>query len=228
MSEISARPLDRRPDELADEQLVAALRDGDEGAFIALVGRYGPLMLRVASTYVRTPAVAEEVVQETWLAVLEGIGRFEGRSSLKTWLFRILANRAKTRGEREARCLPFSCVAARGEDDDGPAVEPDRFLGADHPRWPGHWAAAPGDWATVPDVRLLSQETLAHVRDAIAGLPERQQEVIVLRDVEGWSAEEVCNALGVSDVNQRVLLHRARSKVRAALERYLDAEPALS
>ncbi len=228
MSEISARPLDRRPDELADEQLVAALRDGDEGAFIALVGRYGPLMLRVASTYVRTPAVAEEVVQETWLAVLEGIGRFEGRSSLKTWLFRILANRAKTRGEREARCLPFSCVAARGEDDDGPAVEPDRFLGADHPRWPSHWAAAPGDWATVPDVRLLSQETLAHVRDAITGLPERQQEVIVLRDVEGWSAEEVCNALGVSEVNQRVLLHRARSKVRAALERYLDAEPALS
>ena len=228
MSEISARPLDRRPDELADEQLVAALRDGDEGAFIALVGRYGPLMLRVASTYVRTPAVAEEVVQETWLAVLEGIGRFEGRSSLKTWLFRILANRAKTRGEREARCLPFSCVAARGEDDDGPAVEPDRFLGADHPRWPSHWAAAPGDWATVPDVRLLSQETLAHVRDAIGDLPERQQEVIVLRDVEGWSAEEVCNALGVSEVNQRVLLHRARSKVRAALERYLDAEPALS
>jgi len=228
MSEISARPLDRRPDELADEQLVAALRDGDEGAFIALVGRYGPLMLRVASTYVRTPAVAEEVVQETWLAVLEGIGRFEGRSSLKTWLFRILANRAKTRGEREARCLPFSCVAARGEDDDGPAVEPDRFLGADHPRWPGHWAAAPGDWATVPDVRLLSQETLAHVRDAIAELPERQQEVIVLRDVEGWSAEEVCDALGVSGVNQRVLLHRARSKVRSALERYFDAEPALS
>ena len=222
MSEISARPLDRRPDELADEQLVAALRDGDEGAFIALVGRYGPLMLRVASTYVRTPAVAEEVVQETWLAVLEGIGRFEGRSSLKTWLFRILANRAKTRGEREARCLPFSCVAARGEDDDGPAVDPDRFLGADHPQWPGHWAAAPGDWATVPDVRLLSQETLAHVRDAIAGLPERQQEVIVLRDVEGWSAEEVCNALGVSEVNQRVLLHRARARVRARLERHLD------
>ena len=228
MSEISARPLDRRPDELADEQLVAALRDGDEGAFIALVGRYGPLMLRVASTYVRTPAVAEEVVQETWLAVLEGIGRFEGRSSLKTWLFRILANRAKTRGEREARCVPFSCAGTRGEDEDGPAVDADRFLRADDPRWPGHWAAAPGDWATVPDVRLLSQETLAHVRDAITGLPERQQEVIVLRDVEGWSAEEVCNALGVSEVNQRVLLHRARSKVRAALERYLDAEPALS
>ena len=224
MSEISARPLDRRPDELAHEQLVAALRDGDEGAFIALVGRYGPLMLRVASTYVRTPAVAEDVVQETWLAVLEGIGRFEGRSSLKTWLFRILANRAKTRGEREARCLPFSCVAARGEDDDGPAVEPDRFLGADHPRWPGHWAAAPGDWATVPDVRLLSQETLAHVRDAIAGLPERQQEVIVLRDVEGWSAEEVCAALSVSEGNQRVLLHRARSRVRAELEEYLTLE----
>jgi RNA polymerase sigma-70 factor (ECF subfamily) len=225
MSEISARPLDRRPDELDDEQLVAALRGGDEHAFMVLVGRYGPLMLRVASTYVRTPAVAEEVVQETWLAVLEGVGRFEGRSSLKTWVFRILANRAKTRGERESRCVPFSCVAARGDgEDDGPAVEPDRFLGADHPQWPGHWAAAPGDWATVPDVRLLSQETLAHVRDAIAVLPERQQDVIVLRDVEGWSAEEVCDALGVSEVNQRVLLHRARSKVRAALERYFDTE----
>src|SRR5437867_2200839 len=192
MSEISARPLDRRPDELDDEHLVAALRRGDEDAFMALVERYGPLMLRVASTYVRTPAVAEEVVQETWLAVLEGIDRFEGRSSLKTWLFRILANRAKTRGEREARCLPFSCVAAPNGGDDAPAVDADRFLAADHAQWPGHWAAPPSDWSTVPDVRLLSQETLEHVRDAIAALPARQQDVIVLRDVEGWSAEEVC------------------------------------
>jgi len=215
-------------EEREERKLVKALRAGDEAAFRRLIEMYHAMLVRVARMYVSTQAAAEEVAADTWLAVLEGIGRFEGRSSLKTWLFRILANRAKTRGEREARCLPFSCVAARGEDDDGPAVEPDRFLGADHPRWPGHWSAAPGDWATVPDVRLLSQETLAHVRDAIAGLPERQQEVIVLRDVEGWSAEEVCNALGVSEVNQRVLLHRARSKVRAALERYLDAEPALS
>src|SRR6058998_3528160 len=150
MSEISARPLDRRPDELADEQLVAALRDGDEGAFIALVGRYGPLMLRVASTYVRTPAVAEEVVQETWLAVLEGIGRFEGRSSLKTWLFRILTNKAKTRGMRESRVLPFSSLER-----EEPAVEPDRFQGPDD-RAPGHWSGPP---QAFPEERLLAGET---------------------------------------------------------------------
>src|SRR5256714_9975518 len=145
MSEISARPLDRRPEALADEQLVAALREGDERAFVALVGRYGPLMLRVASTYVRTPAVAEEVVQETWLAVLEGIGRFEGRSSLKTWLFRILANRAKTRGIREGRSLPFSSL-----EPDEPAVRPERFHGGDHSS-PGHWAPPPSGF---PEDRL--------------------------------------------------------------------------
>src|SRR6059058_2355898 len=156
MSEISARPLDRRPDELADEQLVAALRDGDEGAFIALVGRYGPLMLRVASTYVRTPAVAEEVVQETWLAVFEGIGRFEGRSSLKTWIFRILANRAKTRGERESRSVPFSSLAADDAGRDEPTVDADRFLGPDSAQ-PGAWAAPPRAW---PQDRVLQRETL--------------------------------------------------------------------
>src|SRR3954449_8356404 len=128
--------LDTSAPSLEETELVEALRSGDEAAFITLVERYGPLMLRVASTYVRTAAVAEEVVQETWLAVLEGIGRFEGRSSLKTWLLRILANRAKTRGEREARCLPFSSCAGAAEDDDGPAVDADRFLGPDHPQWP--------------------------------------------------------------------------------------------
>src|SRR4051795_10179887 len=208
---------------LDDERLVDALRRGDEDAFMALVDRYGALMLRVASMYVRTPSVAEEVVQETWLAGLEGLGRFEGRSTLKTWMLRILSNRAKTRGEREARCLPFSsCAAAGHEDDDGPAVDADRFLSADHPHWPGHWAAAPRDWSTVPDVRLVSRETLGLIRDAIGRPPDRQQEVILLRDVEGWSSEEVCDALSVSEVNQRVLLHRARSKVRAELEPYLD------
>src|SRR5436189_4897804 len=163
MSEISARPRTRRPEQLGDEQLAVALRRGDEDAFMALVERYGPLMLRVASTYVRTPAVAEEVVQETWLAVFEGIGRFEGRSSLKTWVFRILANRAKTRGEREARCLPFSCVAPRNDEDDGPAVDPDRFMGPDG-RYPGGWAAFPRDWNTVPHARLASRETLDMIR----------------------------------------------------------------
>jgi RNA polymerase sigma-70 factor (ECF subfamily) len=222
MTRTNARLLERDLHLLGDEQLVAALREGDEEAFMALVDRYGALMLRVAGMYVRTTAVAEEVVQETWLGVLEGIHRFEGRSTLKTWIFRILANRAKTRGERESRCVPFSSVAPDG--DDGPTVDADRFLGPDHPVWPGHWAAAPRDWSTVPDVRLLARETLAVIRAAMAELPARQQEVIVLRDVEGWSAEEVCATLGLSEVNQRVLLHRARAKVRAVLERHLDPD----
>src|SRR5436190_4055411 len=146
----TARTLERDLHLLDDERLVGALRRGDEDAFMALVDRYGALMLRVASMYVRTPSVAEEVVQETWLAVLEGIGRFEGRSTLKTWMFRILSNRAKTRGEREARCLPFSsCAAAVDDDDDARAVDPERFMGADG-RYPGGWAAFPRDWNTVP------------------------------------------------------------------------------
>src|SRR3954470_21078586 len=223
MPSTHATPRRRDVDLLDDERLLEALRRGDEDAFMALVDRYGALMLRVASMYVRTPSVAEEVVQETWLAILEGIGRFEGRSTLKTWIFRILSNRAKTRGEREARCLPFSACAPAGDsDDDGSAVDADRFLGPDHPQWPGHWAAAPRDWSTVPDVRLVSPDTLGLIREAIGRLPSHQQEVILLRDVEGWSSEEVCDALSVSEVNQRVLLHRARSKVRAELEPYLD------
>ena len=205
-----------------DAELLIRLRMGDEQAFAALVRRYQPLMLRVAQTYVRTPAVAEEVVQETWLGVLDGLGRFEGRSTLKTWLFRILTNRAKTRGEREARCTPMSCLGSVTEDEDDGAVGADCFLPADHARWPGHWAAAPSDWERIPDERLLGRETIEHIRAAVEELPLRQREVIVLRDVEGWSAEEVCDALDVSEVNQRVLLHRARSKVRRALEAYLE------
>jgi RNA polymerase sigma-70 factor (ECF subfamily) len=204
-----------------DQELLRRLRTGDEPAFMALVRRYQPLMLRVAQTYVRTPSVAEEVVQETWVGVLDGLDRFEGRSTLKTWLFRILTNRAKTRGEREARCTPFSCM--RGGDEDEDAVDADRFLPPDHGRWPGHWAAAPSDWERLPDERLLGRETIDCIRVAVDDLPARQREVIVLRDIEGWSAEEVCDALDVSEVNQRVLLHRARSKVRAALDAYLVA-----
>ena len=206
-----------------DSELLSRLRDGEEAAFVSLVQRYNSLMLRVALTYVRTPAVAEEVVQETWLGVLDGLGRFEGRSTLKTWLFRILTNRAKTRGEREARTTPMSCLCSASEDEDAPAVDADRFLSADHPRWPGHWAAAPSDWERIPDERLLGRETIECIRAAVEELPHRQREVIVLRDIEGWSAEEVCDALDVSEVNQRVLLHRARSKVRNALEAYLEA-----
>jgi RNA polymerase sigma-70 factor (ECF subfamily) len=203
-----------------DAELLARLRCGDEAAFLALVRRYGPVMQRLALTYVRTPSVAEEVVQDAWIGVLRSLERFEGRSSLRTWLLRILANRARTRGAREARCLPFSALAR--DEDEGPAVDPDRFQGPDG-RFPGGWAAFPAPWDSVPEERLLARETLAEVDAAIRQLPPRQQEVIVLRDVEGWSAEEVCDALELSAANQRVLLHRARSRVRASLECYLEA-----
>lgn len=200
-----------------DADLLAGLRLGDEAAFLELVERYGPMMLRIALSYVRTPSVAEEVVQETWIGVLNSLERFEGRSTLRTWLLRILANRARTRGAREARCMPFSALAG-----DEPSVDAERFQGPDGP-FPGGWAAFPTPWETVPEERVLARETLLHVESAIRALPGRQQEVIVLRDVEGWSAEEVCAALGLSAANQRVLLHRARSRVRGALERYMEA-----
>ena len=203
-----------------EAELVERLRSGDESAFGTLVDAYGATMLRVAQMYVRDREAAKEVVQETWLAVLNGIEDFEGRSSLKTWIFRILSNRAKTRGEREGRTLPFSALAARDAEADEPSVDPDRFLGPDSAT-PGAWAAPPRAW---PQDRLLQRETLDVIEDAIEMLPEAQREVIRLRDLEGWSAEEVAGALEISDGNQRVLLHRARSKVRAALERYLDPE----
>ena len=183
---------------------------------------YQRAMLGVASLYVRDRAVAEEVVQEAWLGVLAGIDRFEGRSSLKTWLFRILTNTAKTRGERESRSVPFSALA-EADAEEGPSVDPDRFLGPEY-RFGGHWAAPPHRWADVPDERLLARETQAVIAAAIEELPAAQRTVISLRDVEGWSAEEVCNALGLSETNQRVLLHRARTKVRHALEEYLGEE----
>jgi RNA polymerase sigma-70 factor, ECF subfamily len=205
----------------ADAMLLERLRAGDEAAFMALVDKYGPLMLRIALTHVRTRAVAEEVVQEAWLGVLKGLDRFEGRSSLKTWILRIVANIARTRGEREARSVPLSSLAPdTGEDE--PSVDPERFLGADHPMYPGGWAVPPHSWAQMPEERLLAAETLEQVKAAIAKLPSRQQEVIVLRDVEGWEPEEVSQALELTPGNQRVLLHRARSRVRAALEAHLD------
>jgi RNA polymerase sigma-70 factor (ECF subfamily) len=201
----------------ADERaLIAALRRGDEAAFMQLVREHGSTMLRVARMYVPTQALAEEVVQEAWVGVLNGIGRFEGRSSLKTWIFRILTNTAKTRGQREGRTVPFSALAA----DDDPAVDADRFLG-DDTRFPGHWAAPPRRWEAQPETRLLTEEALDVVEQAIANLPPAQAAVITMRDVEGLEAEEVCNALDISETNQRVLLHRARSKVRQALEEYM-------
>jgi RNA polymerase sigma-70 factor (ECF subfamily) len=206
---------------LEDKQLVAALRRGDDSAFAALLETYHSALVHVAMAYVRNRAVAEEVVQETWLGVIRGIDRFEGRSSLKTWIFRIVANIAKTRAEREGRTIPFSSLRV-ADDADEPAVEPERFLDATHGPFAGHWAAPPVRWDTLPEERLRSKETLARVREAVETLPPTQRAVITLRDIEQWSSDEVCDLLGLSEGNQRVLLHRARSKVRRALEPYLD------
>jgi RNA polymerase sigma-70 factor, ECF subfamily len=205
-----------------DAQLLESLRNGDERAFALLVDEHGPTMLRLARFYVRERAVAEEVVQEAWLGVLRGIDRFEGRSSLRTWLYRIVTNLAKTRAVREARSVPFSALAGVEEEAEGPSVPPERFRGPDD-RWAGHWASPPSEWAR-PEHELLSAETRTVIARAIEALPATQREVITLRDVEGWASEEVCNALELSETNQRVLLHRARTKVRHALDDYLQGE----
>ncbi len=201
----------------ADADLVRALRAGDESVFMELVTRWHASMLRVALMYVPSRAVAEEVVQETWLGVLTGIDRFEERSSLRTWVYRILTNRAKTRGERERRTVPFSSLVSAESERDDPAVDPSRFQGTGGAH-PGHWSAPPDAW---PQERLLAKETLGVIDAAIESLPEAQRTVITMRDVEGFDADEVAGLLEISDVNQRVLLHRARSKVRGVLEAHL-------
>lgn len=202
-----------------DQRLIAALRAGDEAAFAELVDRYQSMLTRLARMYVSTDAVAQEVVQETWLGVIKGLDRFEGRSSLKTWIFRILVNTAQTRGKREARSIPFSSAADPGERE--PSVDVDRFRPADD-SYPNNWAIGPIPWKT-PEQSLLSGEALDRILTAIDTLPPAQRELITLRDIEGWSSEDARNALGVSETNQRVLLHRARSKVRAAVEDYFGA-----
>jgi RNA polymerase sigma-70 factor, ECF subfamily len=207
-----------------DEQLVAALRRGDEEAFRELVEEYGPFLLRLAMMHLPSRAVAEEVVQDTWLAVLDGIDRFEGRSSLRTWLASILLNKARTRGKREGRIVPFALLRRRYEEGTGPALEPERFQGR-RGELPGWWARPPAAWES-PEAELDAAETREVLFEAIRNLPLRQREVIALRDVSGWSAEEVRNALDLSETNQRVLLHRARSKVRAALEDHFTTEGA--
>jgi RNA polymerase sigma-70 factor (ECF subfamily) len=204
-----------------DAELVAALRRGDQAAFAELVDGWGPAMLRLARLHVPSHAVAEEVVQETWLAVLRGLPRFEGRSSLRTWVFSILVNLARTRGQRERRVLPFAALRDRFHE---PAVAPERFQGRGGER-PGWWAAPPGRWAD-PYERLETQAVHSALQAAIAALPPRQREVLVLRDVLGLDAEEACSVVGVSDGNHRVLLHRARAKVRSALELHFAGEEA--
>jgi RNA polymerase sigma-70 factor (ECF subfamily) len=210
---------------LSDEEreLLTALRRGEEAAFARLVTSLHGSMLRVAMVHLGDRSAAEEVVQEAWVGVLRQLDRFEGRSSLKTWILRIVSNQAKTRAVRERRSVPFSALA--GQEADEPAVEPDRFLPAGH-RWAGHWASPPRSWREIPEERLLSRESMGEIRVAIDRLPAAQRQVLVLRDVEGLSAAEACELLGLTEGNQRVLLHRGRAKVRAALERYLTPTPA--
>ena len=190
-----------------DQVLLDRLRSGDERAFELLVARYDGGLRRVARTFVRTPSAVDDVVQETWLGVLRGLHGFEGRSSLRTWIFSILVNQARSRAKRDARSLPFSAL----ETDDGPSVDPAAF-GRD-----GRWASAPPRLDGDPETGLLSGELRAQLLRAVDALSDEQKAVITLRDLVGCSAPEVCELLGISDGNQRVLLHRARTRVRNAL-----------
>ena len=193
-----------------DRALVDRLLGGDETAFTDLVSGYQPTLLRVARLFVHSPASAEEVVQETWLGVIRGLRKFEGRSRLRTWIFRILVNRAKTRAVREGRQLPFSALARDGDDD---APDADRFQDD------GSWASPPRRWQTdTPEGMLLRSEVRTAVDRALEELPPMQSAVLSLRDIQGWTSREVCNELELSETNQRVLLHRARTKLRRRLE----------
>jgi len=201
--------------------LVTRLRNRDEASFMEIVERYHGSLVRMALSFVDSKAIAEEVAQETWLAVLQGIDGFEGRCSLKTWIFQILINRAKTRGVREARSVSFSSLNGANSEESDSAVEPSRFLPLDDPQHPGSWASQPQQWDMTPEQLLLSQECWTHIERAIADLPDLQREVITLRDMQGWNNEEIGALLGISESNCRVLLHRARSRVREALEDYM-------
>jgi RNA polymerase sigma-70 factor, ECF subfamily len=203
-----------------EADLLARLRAGDEIAFREFVKRHDPAMRRLALSFVQTASVADEVVQETWLAVIRGLGKFEGRCSLKTWIFRILVNRARSRGARESRITPFSSLVD-AEHDLGPTVDPSRFQPPGS-AFEGYWAVTPSRFFDLPEEQLLARETTELVGRAIDALPPRQQQVIRLRDIEGCDAEEVCQSLGLTGANQRVLLHRARAAVRAALEAHFS------
>ena len=202
-----------------DQRIIAGLRAGEEAVFAEMVDRYHGSLVRVAMRYTPSRAVAEEVVQDTWIGVIEGIDRFEGRSTVKTWLYKILIYRARARGERERRTTPMSALTI---DDATPSVPTERFRGSDA-LWAGHWATPPQRWDGDAEERLLAGEAREIIDAVIAELPPAQREVIVMRDLSHFSAAEVCDLLDVTEANQRVLLHRARSRVRAALEQYLDA-----
>ena len=199
------------PTKIRDEEqeLIHRILDGDESAFAELVNQYNGSMIRLAMVFVPSNAVAQEVVQEAWMGVLSGLVKFQGRSTLKTWIFRILTNRAKTRGVREGRTVPFSALA---REDEGP-LEPERFTSN------GRWAAPPSPWGvTSPEALLRRKQAMAALRRAVDDLPPNQRVVVALRDVDGWDSADVCNVLDISETNQRVLLHRGRTRVRKALE----------
>lgn len=202
----------------SDAELAARLQDRDEATFTAVVARWSPGMLRLARSFVSTDESAHEVVQDAWLAVVANIESFQGRSALKTWVYRILVNTAKRRGERESRVVPWSSWATGEEEVDSQTVDPARFRGADE-AYAGHWRAFPDPWPSLED-QVLAGEVRRTVGAAVADLPTRQRIVITLRDVEGYSAEEVCDILEITPANQRVLLHRARAAVRGTLEIY--------
>jgi len=204
-----------------ESALVAALQAGDEPAFVALVDHHTPALLRVARGYVRTAEAAEEVVQETWIALIKGIDKFEGRSSLRTWLFTVMINIAKTRGIRDQRTADAELEAA------GRTVDPDRFRPAGDPDWPGHWRSdrSPAPFPDTPEGSVLGSEFIALARRELDKLPQRQRTVVTLRDMLGFDSSEVCELLGLSVANQRVLLHRGRAAIRQALEDYLKEVP---
>jgi RNA polymerase sigma-70 factor (ECF subfamily) len=209
-----------RPAAPDESRLVAGLRAGDEAIFREVFERIDPMLRRLVRSYISADAIAEEVVQETWVAVINGIDRFEGRSSLTTWIASILFNQARRHGGRERRAVPFAELAPAHED--GASVDPSRFQ-SDEAAWPGHWATPPRPWQR-PERRLLSLELRQHLRDALEQLPERQRLVVALRDIDGCSSDEVCEILGLSAENQRVLLHRARSRLRDELEAFAEEE----
>ena len=206
-----------------DARLVGRLRAGDQAAFVEMIRSLGPTMLRIARLYVRSQEVAEEVVQDAWISVLEGLERFQGRSAFRTWVLTIVVHSALRRGKREARSAPFSSVAqdigsASRED----SLDLDRFFSGDHPRWPSAWATVVPRLDELPEEKLLSGETMGVVEAAISKLPDTQAAVLILHDIEGRPPEEICETLDLADGNRRILLHRARNRVRAALEHYFD------
>lgn len=207
---------------IEDADIIQGLRRGDESVFVSLFSSYQTSLLRLAMMYTRDQQVAEEIVQETWLAVLKGIQRFEGRSALKTWIYSILINRAKTVAQREGRHNNLTLSLDEQPESNEPAVPVDRFHPDDDHPYPHHWLTGPNDWGELPEEKLLSDETQKVILTAIENLAPNQREVITLRDIELVSSEEACNVLGISESNQRVLLHRARAKVRQALEKYLE------